>query len=427
MILRQKRALYKNFSFISLALAFIFSFLFFFSKILSIAKISFVWGIIFIVLFISRQVKVRLIRRYFPEVEDIEGSNNLMEQELKKKRGILLTLPRKAKKVFSLSKVLDNFTSLVEKEEIHRFLVDNLKDFFVKGENILFFALDKKDNSLRLIHSFKRDNIIIKEKKGDLIDWWVLKQNQSLIVRDFLEDFRFDSTKSVAFQERDIRSFIISPISLGDKVLGLVRIESRKKEVFSLDDLRSLRIFCDVGAAVLERAELFAEIKELAIKDSLTDLFLRGIFMERLDEELKRARFSNAKLALAILDIDDFKKINDTHGHAVGDLVLKKVSGMLRRVIGDPGNMVARFGGEEFVFFLVRTQKEEAKETAELIRRRINSLRVNSRRKAVKFSISLGLSIFPDDAGDSLSLIDRADKLLYEAKRKGKNRICFTS
>ncbi|MCK4810480.1 MAG: GGDEF domain-containing protein [Candidatus Omnitrophica bacterium] len=377
------------------------------------------------VLFISRGIKSRLVKRYFPEAEEIEESNNLLKEELEKKRDILLRLPGRAKKVFSLSKILDDFTSLVEKEKIYEFLADNLKDFFLKGENILFFSLDKNKDSLKLIHSFKRDKLIIKEKEGDIIDWWVLRQNQSLIVGNFPEDFRFDYTQSLAFRERDIHSFIVSPISLGDKVLGLVRIESRKKESFSLDDLRLLRIFCDVGAAVLERAELFEKIKELAIKDALTGLFLRDIFMDKLEEELKRACFSNTKLGFAILDIDDFKKINDTYGHGVGDLVLKKVAGILKKVIGDSGNMVSRFGGEEFVFFVVRTQKEEVKKMAELVRDQIDSAKVNTRRKTVNFSISLGLVICPDDARDSLRLISRADKLLYEAKRKGKNRICF--
>jgi diguanylate cyclase (GGDEF)-like protein len=208
--------------------------------------------------------------------------------------------------------------------------------------------------------------------------------------------------------------------------MGLVRIESSEKKRFCLDDLRILRIFCDVAGAVFERAELFEKMRELATKDTLTGLFLRNTFLERLKEELERARLTDTKLALGILDIDNFKTINDTYGHIVGDLVLKRTARILVNVVGDAGNMVCRYGGEEFVFFIVHTNKEETKGVAKRIKKEINNTLINFRRKNINFTASLGVVIYPYDGTEYLELLEKADALLYKAKREGKNKVCFT-
>lgn len=367
-----------------------------------------------------------MFKYYVPQQEELEERINLLQEDLNKKNEILKELPQKAQKVFSLSKVIDNFTSLIEEEKIYNFFTASLKHFFAAADSILFFVLNDKSNSLELIRSVKRKAIVIKEKTGDIIDWWIVRHNQSIIVEDTTEEFRFDFLKSHAFRERGVRSLIASPLSLGERVAGVLRIESTKRAAFSLDDLRILRIFSDVGAVVLDRAHIFSQIKELATRDALTDLFLKNVFSQRMKEELKRARFNKTKLALGILDIDDFKKINDTHGHAVGDLVLKQTAQILVNVIGNSGNMISRFGGEEFVFFIVRTEAAGAREIATRIIEEIKLNPVTFRRKAIRCTASLGMVIYPDDAREHEELMGKADKLLYRAKEGGKNRACLS-
>lgn len=398
----------------------------FFSGEISLPEFVSVFLGVALLLYIFHQGRAEIFNYYVPQQESIQESVNLLEGNLKKKNEILRELPQKAQRVFTLSKVIDSFTSLVEEDKIYEFFITSLKHFFSGADGILLFIFDPKENTLELTRSLKRKAIVIKEKKGDIIDWWVLRHNQSLIIENTTEDFRFDFFKSYAFKERGIHSFIISPISLGDKVVGVARIESVKKRAFSLDDLRILRIFCDVGASVLERASIFRQIKELATKDALTDLFLKNVFFQRIKEELKRARFNKTKLALGIVDIDDFKKINDTHGHAVGDMVLKQTAQILVNVIGNSGNMISRFGGEEFVFFVVRVDNKSAKEIARRIVQEIKQNPVTFRRKTIRCTASLGMVMYPDDAREYLELMEKADKLLYRAKEEGKDRVCLS-
>lgn len=426
MTLLQKSPLFNFFSYIFIILIVSVSFIFFSFGFLSLGNLLWILTVVVIVEFFFAKAKKEIIKRYIPPMEEVEEKINLLEEELKEKNELFLILPRRARKILSLSKVIDKFVSYIDKEKVYNFLGEKLVDFFPQADNILIFHFDREDNFLELTYSFKKHDVIIREKRGDIMDFWVLKHNQSLIVDDLSQDFRFDCSQSIAFQERNIHSFISSPLSLGEYILGIVRIESRKKNAFSMDELRLLRIFTDVGAAVLERAILFQKTKILAMNDALTGILLREPFLERLKEELMRARITESKLALGLLDVDDFKKINDTYGHSVGDLVLKKLAKILEEEVGDSGNAVARFGGEEFIFFLVYTSRDEAKRFAKGIKERLSSTRLRFRRKSIGFSISLGVAVFPEDARDFLSLIEVADSLLYRAKREGKNRVCFT-
>ncbi|RKY46342.1 MAG: hypothetical protein DRP81_00895 [Candidatus Omnitrophota bacterium] len=418
--------MFNFFSYIFIILTVSVSFLFFSFGFLSLGSLLWVLAVIVLIEFFFIKAKKEIVKRYTPSMEEVEEKINLLEEELKEKNELFLTLPRRARKILSLSKVIDKLISYIDREKVYNFLGEKLIDFFPQADNILIFHFDRKENFLGLTYSFKKHNVIIREKRGDIMDFWVLKHNQSLIVEDFSQDFRFDSSQSIAFQERNIHSFISSPLSLGEYILGVVRIESKKKKAFSMDELRLLRIFTDVGAAVLERAVLFQRTKILAMNDALTGVFLREPFLERLKEELMRARITETRVALGLLDIDDFKKINDTYGHSIGDLVLKKLAKILEKEVGNSGNAVARFGGEEFIFFIVHTSREEAKKFAEGIREKLSSAYLRFRRKSIGFSVSLGVAIFPEDARDFLSLMEVADSLLYKAKREGKNKVCFT-
>ena len=114
----------------------------------------------------------------------------------------------------------------------------------------------------------------------------MLKHNQGLLVENISQDFRFDSERLESLRNRDINSVIISPISIGKEISGLLRVESSEKNKFSFGDLRILSVIADLAATAMDRVNLFQKIQELAIKDSMTGLYLRGYFIERLKEEI---------------------------------------------------------------------------------------------------------------------------------------------
>jgi len=363
---------------------------------------------------------------YRPKLEEIQENINLLKEDIRSRESALTVLPQKAENIASLSQIVDRFTRMVDQEKIYDYLLTQLSKMFDNSDNVLLFMFNRTQNILDLVYSCKKGKVVIKEKHGDFMEWWVLRNNQSLLIEDFSQDFRFNAAISPAYQDRRMQSLMINPISLGDEVIGVVRIESMQKKAFSLDDMRMLRILCDVTAAVLERAQIFNKVEELATRDALTDLFLRDVFMYRLKEELTRAKMMNTELALGVLDIDDFKQINDTYGHTVGDLALKRTAAVLTRIAGDSGNVVARYGGEEFVFFLVRSNKDKAKKIAESVREEIGKVIIRFRRKRINFTASLGLAFFPQDGDNFLKLMEKADGALYRAKKEGKNRVCST-
>ncbi|MDX1631200.1 MAG: GGDEF domain-containing protein [Thermoanaerobaculia bacterium] len=162
---------------------------------------------------------------------------------------------------------------------------------------------------------------------------------------------------------------------------------------------------------------------EVASRDALTGLYNRDLFDQRLDEELHRADRADEPLAVAILDLDDFKAVNDSHGHAVGDRLLRELSAELTARIRR-GDVVSRYGGEEFALLFPGLGREVAGKRLEAIREAVESFRLElGDDREVSVSTSIGLAVYPADGKESSRLLREADRRLYEAKRRGKNRV----
>ncbi len=175
-------------------------------------------------------------------------------------------------------------------------------------------------------------------------------------------------------------------------------------------DLRNPKI---IEIAMYERTE------RSAVSDGLTGLFNHAYFLQALRQELLRSKRHGLKAALVLLDLDDFKRVNDERGHVEGDRVLMKAAAILRDSVREI-DVAARYGGEEFAVLLPDTSRLGAFVVAERIRRRIEE-RFSRARTPV--TISGGIAVFPDDAGAPADLVVQADAGLYGAKAAGKNRI----
>lgn len=158
--------------------------------------------------------------------------------------------------------------------------------------------------------------------------------------------------------------------------------------------------------------------QEMAIIDGLTGLYNRRHLDEVLLREIERAKRYRQPLALLMLDIDDFKKYNDTHGHLAGDKLLKDLAHFLLNAVR-AADMVFRYGGEEFIVLLPHTFKQEAVEVAKRI--------LNLERQKMPMTISIGLAYLLDEVLSKDELIEQADSALYQAKRLGKKQICLYS
>jgi len=165
-------------------------------------------------------------------------------------------------------------------------------------------------------------------------------------------------------------------------------------------------------------------LQELSIRDPLTGLYNHREFYRLLREELERALRYRHPLSLLMLDLDFFKKVNDTHGHQAGDHALTTITALivrqLRRV-----DEIARYGGEEFAIILPETTGAEATALADRIRQAIAARPVPlSKTDEINLTVSIGVAVYPDDADTGDGLVNMADKALYRAKNEGRNRVC---
>ncbi|TDI43586.1 MAG: diguanylate cyclase [Acidobacteria bacterium] len=217
-------------------------------------------------------------------------------------------------------------------------------------------------------------------------------------------------------------NFLAVPLRAQQRVCGALLL-TRNGEPFTARELRLLRIYCNQAAVAMENAIVYERVENLAATDALTGLFNRRYLDGALERELARASRSESSLALLMLDIDHFKSVNDTYGHAVGDLILKKVaatlSGRLRQA-----DVLARFGGEEFVVLLPQVTAAAALDSAERIRASVERTRFHAGGKRTHVTVSIGLAMFPDQSDAPESLLEAADQALYQAKKLGRNRVC---
>jgi diguanylate cyclase (GGDEF)-like protein len=178
-------------------------------------------------------------------------------------------------------------------------------------------------------------------------------------------------------------------------------------------------------AVSLKNAELFREVHENSVRDSLTGCFNRRHALEVVDAELRRARRSHMPLSMIMFDLDHFKRINDHYGHLAGDAVLAAVGGRMKAVLRG-SDMKCRYGGEEFLILLPDTPLSGARRVAETLRGEIQDHPVTFNDERINVTASFGLTAITPGELDPLVIMGRADSALYRAKQQGRNRVCVS-
>lgn len=226
-------------------------------------------------------------------------------------------------------------------------------------------------------------------------------------------------------EEVDIRNMLIVPVIRADQVVGeLILVNRIGNEEFSPGDEDLLLTLCFHTSFALEKARLHQEATRLATIDGLTGLNNHRAFQERLETEISRAERFKHNLSLLIMDVDFFKKFNDTYGHRAGDEILKRVACNVVENIRSI-DFAARYGGDELVALLPETSISGANVTAEKIRETVMGQKIRVNNKNISATISVGVASYPEDAADREHLIECADKALYAAKNAGRNRVCI--
>ncbi|MBW8887465.1 MAG: diguanylate cyclase [Fibrobacteres bacterium] len=220
-------------------------------------------------------------------------------------------------------------------------------------------------------------------------------------------------------------SLLAVPVPTDQGIDMALVVESARARRFSEHQQNMLSTIARAAGFALSRARLYQEKEQLASRDGLTGVENHRTFQERFLGEILRAQRYDHHLAVLMMDIDHFKKVNDTYGHPMGDQVLKEVARIISQNIRAGTDLMARYGGEEFVCMLADTDRARAGETAERIRESVAAKVFESGTVRFQVTMSIGGAMYPIDSRHGHEVLEKADKALYRAKETGRNRLVF--
>jgi diguanylate cyclase (GGDEF)-like protein len=223
-------------------------------------------------------------------------------------------------------------------------------------------------------------------------------------------------------EARTIRSAIAAPLITADKILGALSLESSKRSAFDGSDLHLLKSFAATATLAIQNAQLHAEVQKLAITDSLTGLYNRRGFDSFGNREVERLHRFGRPLSALMVDVDDFKDVNDHYGHHVGDQVIREVGKRISRNLREV-DIIGRFGGDEFCILLPEADLVTARGVAERLRSEIEEQPIEIDGVPIFITISVGVARALPNAENLDNILGKADKALYTAKQHGRNRV----
>lgn len=249
---------------------------------------------------------------------------------------------------------------------------------------------------------------------GEGVAGWVAQHGEPARIADVAADPRFVQKPG---QTISIRALLCVPLKVRDTVVGVVTVTRGQALPFSLEDQEILSFLANAVVLDVENARLY----RLSVTDPLTKACNRQYLREKLPDEIERARRFGHPLAVLLFDVDHFKRLNDTFGHALGDEVLKGVAALARETVRDI-DTVARYGGEEFVVILPHTDARGGLGIAERLRETLARTPLTEGDPPIRVTASFGVAALTDEVRDDADLLRRADEALYQAKRRGRNR-----
>ncbi len=326
-------------------------------------------------------------------------------------------------KLVSIIKPDELFASIVA-DTRSRLHYDTCAILEAHGDHLLFKASSEE---------FPRELVGLKIPLGQGITGRCALERRVVNIGDVRRDPGYISSRI-----EGIRSEIACPVISDNELLGVLTVESRNENAFGEDDIRLISILSLQVAVGMRNARMYAEIEKLAVTDSLTGLYNYRYFHQRLGAELARCQRYHHPLSVIMIDLDDFKMINDSCGHLFGDRVLRETAGAIRANIrrydeplilrGAEIDIVSRYGGEEFIIIQPDTGLEGSLVCGERLRKMLASdigqkLGMPGNEKSPsRVTGSFGVAAFRE--GESMeSLIKRADEAMYLAKERGKDQV----
>jgi diguanylate cyclase (GGDEF)-like protein len=249
----------------------------------------------------------------------------------------------------------------------------------------------------------------------------VIQDNQIINSKDIKKDFgkryRFYEDEKT---KRSILSVLSVPIIINQDISGCIALERFEEKEYSAINSFYLEKIAQAINVLLQWQSEYHKMYLNTTHDNLTGLLNYRAFLNRLDVEINRALRTEQSLVIIIVDVDKFKRINDTFGHPVGNIALKKIADLISSSVRNI-DVVARYGGEEFIIAVSNSDKNSTEQIAMRILSNVaNNIFIFDNQR-IKITVSLGMSEFPNDSDQVQKLIDSADKAMYNAKKHGGN------
>lgn len=252
----------------------------------------------------------------------------------------------------------------------------------------------------------------------------VIQQRRTMYLPDILDPNCKESASIIWMTNQRSRSYMGVPLILLDKVVGVISVQSLDPYAYSADQIRLLETIATQAAIAVQNASLYDQMKQMAITDSVTGLFTRRHFTQLGQSEVERALRYDRRLSVLMVDIDHFKRVNDTYGHNTGDQVLMMVAVTCRMALRAT-DIVGRWGGEEFAIVLPEADRNGAALIAERIRRMMAESKMEYGKNIIQVTVSIGVATLGESCCSLEVLIDHADRALYLAKQGGRNQVQF--
>lgn len=337
---------------------------------------------------------------------DVQEYENLKRQILKLKREKLSleiemeALENNYRRLIDLNLDLSATFNL---EEVLNILLNSLKDIF--SIEYFYFYLETKNETIRFCADISEDGKydIKKSKKDEAIEEVINQINEPKI------------TQILAYKNKWMLSYYYL-LDNGFKISA--SIINTFKYAFGEYEIQLYTEILDNSINSIENYIFVNKLNEMAVKDELTKLYNRRYFFKEAEKRLNELRLHNIDFSVIMLDIDHFKKVNDSYGHQVGDLILMGISKTAMSIISE-NILLARYGGEEFVMFCYGYNEKQAYELAENLRKKVDS----TKYEGLNITLSLGLVSNANELDRLQDIVDLADQALYCSKENGRNRV----
>ncbi len=348
--------------------------------------------------------------------ELLNHKNSHLEEEVRRLQESVNILEQRHQKMVTIHQMIEFLQVCAKIEDTSKLLAEFLQRLFPEFSGSVFLT-DECNRIFERVTSFGKrgDN----ETSLEFSDCWALLCGQTHIASNDLPELFCHHID----REAEPTQTICIPLLTQGKVWGLFHLRTECSEKISCYEKHLAHTVAKQISLAFYNLKLREQLRNDSIRDALTGLFNRRYLDEYLKQEIIKAKGNQQPLSIVMVDVDHFKRFNDTYGHDVGDMVLRELAKFLQSQVRE-SDIVCRYGGEEMTLIFINTPLSIAKQRAENICSGVRELSIQNQGEILSsVTVSLGVACFPLDGTTGEEILQRADRALYQAKKAGRNRV----